>query len=538
QVLDRDVALVRDDLRSPVVTVLLGDLQQLGADDLPLPLRLVQDVLQVGDLRLEFGQLVEDALPFQCGELAQLHVEDGRGLDLVDVQQLHQTRARLVRVRRTTDQLDHGVEVVECLGQSTEDVSALLGLTQPVAGTPDDDIDLVVDVMPHHLVEPEGARHTVHQREHVDAEVVLQLGVLVEVVQHHLRHRVTFQRDHDAHAAPAVALVGDVRDAGDLAVPRQRRDVLHQVVRVHLVRQLGDDEGGPPLGVLLDLHHGAHPDGPTARAVGVGDALRAEDLAARREVRALDALHQGGERLLLVGVRVVQRPDHAVDDLAQVVWRDVGRHPDGDPRTTVDQQVRDTTRQNVRFLRTPVVVVGEIDRVFLDVPQHLHRERVEACLGVPHGGRRVVTGRAEVALAVDRRVPHRPPLGQSYQRVGDRRVTVRVVVTHHVADDPGALVVAAVGPEPGVVHRVQDTAVHRLQPVTHVRQSPRHNHAHRVIDVGVLHLLLDVDGLDTASGVGRQSFGHDSEVPFTWLDVGTRSGPPRRPGTAHPWRYG
>ena len=67
---------------------------------------------------------------------------------------------------------------------------------------------------------------------------------------------------------------------------------------------------------------------------------------------------------------------------------------------------------------------------------------------------------------------------------------MRVVLTHDLADDAGALVPAAVGPVAAVVHRVEDAAVHRLEPVADVRQRPAHDHAHRVVEVGLLDLVL------------------------------------------------
>ena len=100
EVLDGDVAVVGDELGAPVVAVLLDDLGELVADDLPLPLGPGEDVLEVGDLALDLGQLVDDLLPLQGGEPAQLHVQDGVRLDLVDVEQLHQAGARDVDGRR------------------------------------------------------------------------------------------------------------------------------------------------------------------------------------------------------------------------------------------------------------------------------------------------------------------------------------------------------------------------------------------------------------------------------------------------------
>ena len=45
------------------------------------------------------------------------------------------------------DQRDHLVERVERLDQAAQDVRPLLGLAQPVSGAPDDDLDLVRDVV-------------------------------------------------------------------------------------------------------------------------------------------------------------------------------------------------------------------------------------------------------------------------------------------------------------------------------------------------------------------------------------------------------
>ena len=58
----------------------------------------------------------------------------------------------------------------------------------------------------------------------------------------------------------------------------------------------------------------------------------------------------------------------------------------------------------------------------------------------------------------------------------------------------------AVGPEAGVVHRVQHATVHRLQPVTNLGERASDDDAHRVVDVAALHLLLDVNRFDAVGG--------------------------------------
>ena len=87
-----DLAVGRDDPGATVVAVLVDDLGELVAHDGALALRLGQDVFEVGDLGLDLGQVVDDALAFQCGQPAQLHVEDRLCLDFVDVEQLDQAR--------------------------------------------------------------------------------------------------------------------------------------------------------------------------------------------------------------------------------------------------------------------------------------------------------------------------------------------------------------------------------------------------------------------------------------------------------------
>ena len=209
----------------------------------------------------------------------------------------------------------------------------------------------------------------------------------------------------------------------------------------------------------------------------------------------LQVLHQA----LDVDLRVVDEGHDRVDRLAQVVRRDVRGHADRDARRAVDQQVREARRQDVRLLARLVVVRAELDGVRVDVAEHLRGEPRQARLGVPHRGRSVVVDRAEVALRVDQRVAHREVLAEPDQGVVDRRVAVGVVVPHDAADDVRALAVRAPGLEPGVVHRVEDAAVDRLEPVAHVRQRAAHDHAHGVVEVGGAHLLLEPARLDVSA---------------------------------------
>ena len=142
----------------------------------------------------------------------------------------------------------------------------------------------------------------------------------------------------------AVRLVAQVADADDLAVLHQLRDLLDQRRLVNLVRQLGDDD---LLAVatrhLYDPRLCAHDDATATVRVRLLDgvahqvvplalfverrvAAHAVDQAGRREVRTFDDV---GKLFRRRGC-VFDEQGHGGADFADVVWRDVRRHADGD----------------------------------------------------------------------------------------------------------------------------------------------------------------------------------------------------------------
>ena len=359
-----------------------------------------------------------------------------------------------------------------------------------------------LDAPPDHLLAElgEGADHVLEvellgpaadQRHHVGAERALQRREAVKLVQHHVGHGVALQLDHDAHAL-AVGLVADVGDAFDLLLAHQLGDLLDHRRLVHLIRDLGDDQRLALLAHGLGRDAAAHQDRAAALVIGGADARAAENEAAGREVgpgNDLDQLVDGDGRIVEIG-------DAGVDHLAEIMRRDVGRHADGDAAGAVDQQIREFRRQHDRLALAAVIVRLEIDRVVLEIVEQRHGGTREPHLGVALGRRRVAVDRAEIPLPVDQRQAHGEFLRQPHQRVVDRLVAVRVILTHRVAGDARRFVVGAVRRVVVLVHREEDAAMHGLQPVAHVGQRARHDHAHGVIEIGPLHLVDERDGPD------------------------------------------
>ena len=79
---------------------------------------------------------------------------------------------------------------------------------------------------------------------------------------------------------------------------------------------------------------------------------------------------------------------------------------------------------------------------------------------------------------------------------------MRVIFTHDVADDARRFLVGLVGREAVLMHRVEDAPMHRLEPVPHIGKGARHDHAHGVVEIALLHLLFDGDGCDFARIAG------------------------------------
>ena len=64
-----------------------------------------------------------------------------------------------------------------------------------------------------------------------------------------------------------------------------------------------------------------------------------------------------------------------------------------------------------------------------------------------------------------------------------------MILTQHLADDPGGLAMRLIGPHPQIVHRIENPPLHRLQSVARVRQRAGDDHAHRVVEIRRTHLL-------------------------------------------------
>ena len=316
-----------------------------------------------------------------------------------------------------------------------------------------------------HLLQVEQAWLAVDQCHHVHAEAVLQLRLLVQVIEDDLGHLAALQLDDDAHAG-LVGLVANIRNTLDLFLVDQLGDLFDQGLLVNLVGNLVDDDGlTVALLHILDMRATAHDDAPAAGLVAFAHTHHAVDQRRSREVGGRNVLDQ----LIDADRRIFQHRQTTGDHFVQVVRRDIGRHADRDTRRTVDQQVRNARRHDQRFVLGTVVVRPEIDGFLVEIFQQLVADPGHPHFGVTHRRRVVAIDRTEVALAIDQHVAQGKILCHAHDRVIDRGIAVRVVLTDHVTDDTRRFLVRLVPVVVQLVHREQYPAMHRLQTVARIR---------------------------------------------------------------------
>src|SRR5688500_11587877 len=118
---------------------------------------------------------------------------------------------------------------------------ALASLAQQEIRTAANDVDAMVNEALETIDETELARLSVDDGEDDDAEVGLQLRLLVKIVQHHFGVFAALELEDDAHAI-AVALVPDIGNAFEFLFIHQKRSVLDERGFVDLIWDLGNDD--------------------------------------------------------------------------------------------------------------------------------------------------------------------------------------------------------------------------------------------------------------------------------------------------------
>ena len=456
---------------------------------------------QVEDrLHLYGGQFVAVALDVRFHRLDQPDIRSDLGNRPFAPQQGF---AGFRRGGRSADDADDLVHIGHRDDQAEQDMGAFARLVQLELGPASDDLFAELDEGFDDVAQIEHFRPAAANGEHIGGEAGLGRGEAPDLVEHDIGRGIALQLDHhpDTGAAGFVANVGDALDP---LVLGGFGDLLDETGLADLEGNGGENDRTLVAAAFLDDMARAHHDRPAAVLVGGAGTGLAEDQRSGREIGAgndLDQLVDGDSGVVDIGKA-------GVDHLAEIVRRDIGGHADRDTAGAVDQQVGEAGREDIGFLTAAVIIGDEIDRVLVEIVEQEIGDLVEPRFGVTHRRGHVRVHRAEIALAIDQRHPHRPVLGHPGERHVDRAVAMRVIIAHHVADDLGAFAIGASGDHAAFLGSEQYAAMDRLQAVAHIGQGAADDDRHGIVHVAGFHLVDDVDRLDVGRRRWRGLFVH------------------------------
>ena len=479
-----------------------AQLIQFRANDAADALTARQDVPVVRDFRQQILVLQADFVRLQSRETPQLHLQDRLGLLGTETQALLQLTAGRGGVGSSANQADHLVQVPQGHEEALQHVIPFLRLAEQMAGATLNGLNPEDQERLQQLAQIEEPRLTLHQRHHVGAEVGLQGGELEQVVEHHLAIGIPPQLNDDAHPLP-VTLVANIGNSLQLFFVHQFGNALNQGRLVHLVGKLGDDHRVPIRAAfgVQGLHRGntPHGDGAPPTAIGLLDAATPQDLTTGGEIRTGNRL----EQLLVAQLGITDEGIQTVNQFRQVVGGDIGGHAHGNAGRTVEQELGNTGRQHRGLLLGTVKGGEKVNGLAFNVLQQgTGAERLQARLRIPHGGRRIVVHRAEIAMAVNEWRPHGEVLGHAHQGVVDCGLTVGMVFTQHFPHHPGALPKRPLGRKAQFIHGVKDAPMDGLEAIAGIGQCPTHDDAHGVFQIGAGHLAPQIRGHNAPFAIG------------------------------------
>ena len=81
---------------------------------------------------------------------------------------------------------------------------------------------------------------------------------------------------------------------------------------------------------LFDIDDRAHRNGTSAGTVSILNTLSTQNGGTGGEVRSLNTLHKGAQKLFIRGVRVLEEPFHTCGNFTQVMRGNIGCHTHSD----------------------------------------------------------------------------------------------------------------------------------------------------------------------------------------------------------------
>ena len=188
QIEQRHITRALGDHRAAGIPEAIANRDELFGDHAHEHALIAEDALEVRDILKQPCVFVFDLVALHAGQALQAHVKDGLGLDLGKSESGDQAFSGDVYRTSGADDPDDLVDIVERKTETLENVRAIIGLTQPVAGAAQRDLAPMCEVELQHLLERQHPGPLLYDRQQDHPEGALQGRVLPQVIEHDFAH--------------------------------------------------------------------------------------------------------------------------------------------------------------------------------------------------------------------------------------------------------------------------------------------------------------------------------------------------------------
>ena len=145
--------------------------------------------------------------------------------------------------------------------------------------------------------------------------------MLIQVIQHHIRHRITLQIKNNTHSL-TIRLITNLRNTLDTLIIHQIRTLLNQRSFINHVRNLRHNYLLFTILIRIKCRISTNYDTTSTRLKCIFNPLNTVYGTSCWKIWRLDVLHQ----LRYRNVTIINICSNTINHLSQVVWRHIRRH--------------------------------------------------------------------------------------------------------------------------------------------------------------------------------------------------------------------
>ena len=485
---------------APLCTVFLFNGIQLFYDHFCHRIIMIQNILIKSNIFHGLLILCLKSLDFQTDQLVKAHIQNGCGLLFCKLKffcrfftclclkadtfsnSLHKTFLYLFPVFAAAEDFNDQVDHVAGLDKPLLDLLFFQLSAQKSIILSRCHLKEKIHMMLDHLLQAEGFRSSVCNCQHIYAKGILQPGLFIKHIGKIFYIRILFQLQDNTDSLLG-GLVGNIHNVRCFFRFHKRSHIVQKLADVcakHGIRNLCDHKLLFTAFQLLSCDPASDPQLTGSCLINFFQIILVDHNSSCRKIRSFNITHQTSDTDLIVFHICLDCIDH----LSQVMRRNTGCHTYCNSFCAIYKKIWNFNRKNRRFFFCLIKVRYKIHHIFIQIIQkNLLGKLFQPGLRIPHSRSAVAFNGTEVSMAVHKSFSFFKLLGHHNKCLINRAVAMRVVFTHGIAYDTGAFTVRPVVTDSQLIHVIQRSSLHRLQPVSHIRKSTRNNDAHGIVNI-------------------------------------------------------